>query len=103
MMVHLAVLNSLSGVVVVVSSWPYTKSKITGKFTQSLKDDVMKSMEGLDPFIAMVRQTRKTINAFKRKPSINVDKSTRRHYFNTSPFRSNYCQKSTMGFPLRNA
>lgn len=48
----------------------------------------MKSMEALDPFIAQVRQTRKTINAFKRKVSISIDGATRRHYFSTSPFRS---------------
>lgn len=48
----------------------------------------MKSMEGLDPFIALVRQTRKTLNAFKRKSSINIDVDTSCHYFNTSPFRS---------------
>ena len=33
-------------------------------------------------------QTRRTVHAFKRKISINVDGATSRHYFNVSPFRS---------------
>ena len=84
---YLIVLDFLSGDDCGVA-WPRTKDKITGKFKLSLKDEIMESMEGLDPFIALVRQTRKTINAFKRKLSINIDGVTRRHYFNTSPFRS---------------
>ena len=68
--------------------WPLKRSDTTGRPYRSFDDDTMKSMEALDPFIALVRQTRKTLNAFNRKVSINIDGCTSRHYFNTSPFRS---------------
>jgi len=68
--------------------WPFRKSDTNGRPYRSFDDDTMKSMEALNPFIAQIRQTRKTINAFKRKSSINIDGRTSRHYFNTSPFRS---------------
>ena len=68
--------------------WPFEKSDITGRLYRAFDDETMKDMEALDPFIASVRQTRKTINAFKRKVSISIDGVTRRHYFSTSPFVS---------------
>lgn len=68
--------------------WPLVKSDITGQYRESFDDDTLKSMEALNPFIAQIRQTRKTLNAFKRKVSINIDGRTSRHYFSTSPFRS---------------
>jgi DNA polymerase I-like protein with 3'-5' exonuclease and polymerase domains len=44
-------------------------------------------MEHCHPFIAEVRQVRKTLDQFKRR-SLPVDPVTRRHYYSTSPFRS---------------
>ena len=69
-------------------NWPTVKSDVTGRYYKSFDDDTLKSMEALDPFIANVRQVRKTLNAFKRKSSINIDGHTSKHYFNTSPFTS---------------
>ena len=62
---------STSGIV-----WPLKKSDVTGRYYRSFDDDTMKDMEALNPFIANVRQTRKTINAFKRKVSISIDGTT---------------------------
>ena len=56
--------------------WPFKKSDVTGRLYRSFDDDTMKDMETLNPFIAQVRQTRKTINAFKRKVSISIDGTT---------------------------
>ena len=53
--------------------WPFKKSDTNGRPYRSFDDNTMKSMEALDPFIAQLRQTRKTLNAFKRKVSINID------------------------------
>ena len=69
-------------------NWPLKRSDVTGRLYRSFDDQTMKDMEALNPFIAQVRQTRKTINAFKRRVSISIDGTTKRHYFNTSPFAS---------------
>ena len=68
--------------------WPSKKSDVTGRYYRLFDDDTMKEMKALDPFIANVRQTRKTINAFKRKVSISIYGATSRHYFNVSPIVS---------------
>jgi hypothetical protein len=68
-------------------SWPWTRSKITGRPMQSLADDAMKLMETRHPFINLVRQVRKTVRAFNRL-SIKADGRSGRHYFSTWPFRS---------------
>ena len=68
--------------------WPSKRSDVTGRLYRSFDDETLKDMEALNPFIASVRQTRKTINAFKRRVSISIDGTTKRHYFSTSPFVS---------------
>jgi hypothetical protein len=69
-------------------AWPWQRSSTTGRPYQSVDDDTMKGMDALDPFIALVRQTRKTVGALKRRLRIGIDGQTRRHYFATFPFRS---------------
>lgn len=71
-----------------INNWQFKKSPLTGRWRQLFDDDTMEEIEGLHPFIAQVRQTRKTLNAFKRKVSISIDGTTRSHYFSTSPFAS---------------
>jgi DNA polymerase I-like protein with 3'-5' exonuclease and polymerase domains len=69
-------------------AWPWTPSKTTGRPVQSLCNDAMKVMESRHPFIALVRQVRKTTGALGRRLAIKIDGKNGRHYFSTWPFRS---------------
>ena len=42
-------------------AWPWPRSSTTGRSYSSIDDEAMKGVEALDPFIALVRQTRKTM------------------------------------------
>ena len=59
----------------------------TGRAYRPLDDETMKDMESRHTFIGQVRQVLKTVRYLGRR-SIKIDGRTRRHYFNTSPFRS---------------
>lgn len=67
--------------------WPWSTSATTGRPMRSLDDDTLEEMEHRHPFIAELRQTRKTLNALK-KAAIQIDAKTGRHHFGTSVFRS---------------
>jgi DNA polymerase I len=67
--------------------WPVKVSDTTGKPYCCFDADVMKDMEGRHPFIAEVRQVRKTLDQFEGR-SLTIDRACGRHYYNTSVFRS---------------
>ena len=67
--------------------WPRKISPTTGRAYRPLDDETMKDMESRHTFIGQVRQVLKTVRYLGRR-SIKIDGRTRRHYFNTSPFRS---------------
>jgi DNA polymerase-1 len=67
--------------------WPVKTSRATGKLYQPGDEETFKAMESRHPFIAQIRQVRKTLAKFGSR-SLVVDPVTRRHYFNTSVFRS---------------
>jgi DNA polymerase I-like protein with 3'-5' exonuclease and polymerase domains len=67
--------------------WPSTISDSTGKPYHQLDEETFKLMEGRHPFIAQVRQVKKTLASFGNR-SLVVDPVTCRHYFSTSAFRS---------------
>jgi DNA polymerase-1 len=67
--------------------WPVKTSRATGKLYQSSDEETFKAMESRHPFIAQIRQVRKTLAKLGNR-SLVVDPETRRHYFNTSVFRS---------------
>lgn len=66
--------------------WPSRVSE-NGRLYRPLDDDTFKAMEGHHPFIAAVRQVRKTLTKFGQR-SLVVDPASKRHYFSTSAFRS---------------
>jgi hypothetical protein len=68
-------------------AWPVKISPTTGRPYRPLDKDTFKDMESRHPFIARVRQVRKTLATFGARALV-VDHVTRRHYFNTSVFRS---------------
>jgi len=68
-------------------AWPTTVSTSTGQRYKSCDKDTLKAMENRHPFIAEVRQVRKTLFQFNRRELI-VDPLRGRHYFSTSIFRS---------------
>jgi DNA polymerase-1 len=68
-------------------AWPIKLSKTTGKRYYCFDKDTMKEMEARHPFIAEVRQVRKTLEQFQRR-KITIDPIQHRHYFSTSVFRS---------------
>jgi hypothetical protein len=67
--------------------WPSTISPNTGKPYHQLDDNTFELMEARHPFIAQVRQVKKTLTKFGNR-SLVVDPVARRHYFSTSVFRS---------------
>jgi DNA polymerase-1 len=67
--------------------WPIKTSPATGKLYQPSDDETFKAMESRHPFIAQIRQVKKTLAKFGGR-SLVVDPETRRHYFATSVFRS---------------
>ena len=67
--------------------WPSAISPATGKPYHQLDDETFKAMEARHPFIAQVRQAKKTLVKLGQR-SLVVDPVTRRHYYSTSPFRS---------------
>lgn len=67
--------------------WPTAISSATGKRYHPLDDETFKAMEWRHPFIAQVRQVRKTLAQFGKR-SLVVDRVTHRHYYGTSVFRS---------------
>jgi DNA polymerase-1 len=67
--------------------WPIRISPTTGKPYHPLDDETFKEMEGRHPFIAQIRQVRKTLKKFGDHTLV-VDHETQRHYFNTSVFRT---------------
>jgi DNA polymerase I len=69
-------------------AWPWTRSEATGRPTQSLDDDTMKFMESRHPYVALVRQVKKTCDSFNRRLGVRFDGVTKRHYFSTWTFAS---------------
>ncbi len=67
--------------------WPVKVSEKTGESYHCLDGDTMKDMEARHPFIAELRQVRKTLEQFGRR-SLTVDPAARRHYYSTSVFRA---------------
>jgi hypothetical protein len=67
--------------------WPAKVSDTNGKLYHPITKDTLKDMEGRHPFIGEVRQVRKTLDQFKTR-TLTVDPVLRRHFFNTSVFRS---------------
>jgi hypothetical protein len=67
--------------------WPRKISRTTSKPYYPLDDDTMEDMEGRHPFIAQIRQVRKTLAKFGSRTLV-VDFETQRHYFSTFVFRS---------------
>ncbi len=67
--------------------WPVQVSPATGKPYYPIDEETFKAMEGRHPFIVLIRQVRKTLAKFGQR-SLVVDPVTRRHYYNTSAFRS---------------
>jgi DNA polymerase I len=68
-------------------SWPWTRSTATGRPYRALDDDTLENMEVRHPYIAQVRQVRKTLRYLGNR-GIKCDGLTWKHYYNTSPFRS---------------
>ncbi len=68
-------------------TWPRKWSDCRRRHYRALDDDTMKMMELRHPFVAEIRQCRKTIRTLS-KLKIKVDGRTHRHYFSTMPFRS---------------
>ncbi len=67
--------------------WPVAQSEATDKPYFVMDDDTFKAMETRHPFIAEIREVRKTLAKFGQRDLI-VDPVTGRHYFNTMAFRS---------------
>jgi DNA polymerase I len=67
--------------------WPRKSSLITGRPYQALDNDTLKAMESRHPFIAELRQTRKTLRTLG-KFGIKVDGHSGRHHPSIMPFRS---------------
>jgi DNA polymerase I len=67
--------------------WPIKRSETTGKSYHCFDKDTFKEMESRHPFIAEVRQVRKTLDQFNRR-SLTVDDALGRHFFSTNVFRS---------------
>ena len=67
-------------------AWPMRPGK-DGKPYHVMDDATFKQMESRHPFIAEVRQVRKTLTTFGN-PTLVVDPVTQRHYFSTVPFRA---------------
>ncbi len=67
--------------------WPMQISPATGKPYHQLDEETFKAMEGRHPFIAQIRQVRKTLAKFGQR-SLVADPVARRHYYSTSAFRS---------------
>jgi DNA polymerase I-like protein with 3'-5' exonuclease and polymerase domains len=67
--------------------WPVSRSEATGKPYLSLDNDVMKSMEGRHPWIALVRQVRKSERQLGKR-ALTIDRQTQRSYYDTMPFRT---------------
>jgi DNA polymerase-1 len=67
--------------------WPCPVSPTTGKPAHRLDEDTFKSMETRHPFIAQIRQVRKSFSHFGNR-SLVADPETGRHYYSTSVFRS---------------
>jgi hypothetical protein len=66
-------------------AWPTKRSQTTGKIIFDFEDDVFKEMEIRHPFIAQLRQSRKTIAALSKR-SLVVDEVTGRHHFDHRAF-----------------
>lgn len=77
--------------------WPTRRSPTTGKRYLSLDNDTMKEMESRHPFIAKLRQSRKTIASFQNR-SIVIDEARGRHYFNTNVFGTVTSRNSSRRF-----
>ena len=67
--------------------WPRKISDTTNRLVHSLDDDTLEMMEGRHPFIARLRQIRKTLRVLDRYP-IRVDPLLGRHFYSHMPFRS---------------
>ena len=68
-------------------AWPWTRNT-QGRPYRPYDDDTLELLECRHPFIATVRQTRKTLNAFSRRSRFVIDGKVGKHYFSTSVFRS---------------
>lgn len=77
--------------------WPVKPSETTGKPYQPFDDETLKEMESRHPFIAAVRQVKKTMERFKEQ-SFAVDPSTHRHYFSTNTFGAITGRNGMKGF-----
>ena len=67
-------------------SWPWTRTRPPAGPT-ALDDETLETMETRHPFIGQIRQVKKTLHYLGNR-GIKCDGLTRKHYFNTSPFRS---------------
>jgi DNA polymerase-1 len=67
--------------------WPNKRSATNGAAYRSLDRETLKAMEGRHPFIAEVRQVKKTLDALNERSCV-VDQETHRHHFATSVFRT---------------
>jgi DNA polymerase I-like protein with 3'-5' exonuclease and polymerase domains len=77
--------------------WPVKVSDATGKRYHPMDKDTFKEMEARHPFIAELRQVRKTLKQFARHDLI-IDPVRRRHYYSTSVFRSVTGRNQPRGF-----
>src|SRR5262249_45502267 len=67
--------------------WPIKRSDVNGRLYHPIDDDSLKSLECRHPFIAELRQARKTLKSLSNQRLL-IDWPTSRHYFSTIPFRS---------------
>jgi hypothetical protein len=79
--------------------WPLTWSREKKRKILSVDDDVMKLMERRHPFIAQVRQTKKTLNQLNNR-TLAVDPVKGRHYFGNIPFGASSGRTTFRGFLL---
>jgi hypothetical protein len=78
-------------------AWPVRRAGASGRPAHSLDKDAFKAMEARHPFIARVKEVRKTLDQLKRRP-LAVDGGAGRHRPPTCPFRSITGRNEPTGF-----